>query len=74
MLDDIQGEAKEIAAVGNGWLTYTPPLHTCVTNGLEPFGWVSTQLRSFRTFDSSVIRTLLQAAGERHDNRSPGLA
>ena len=28
MLDDIQGEASEVARAGNGWLAYTPALHT----------------------------------------------
>jgi len=27
VLDDIEGEAKEIVANGNGWLTYTPMIH-----------------------------------------------
>lgn len=27
VIDDIEGEAKEIVANGNGWLTYTPMLH-----------------------------------------------
>mmetsp|Transcript_50789 Transcript_50789/g.157310 ORF Transcript_50789/g.157310 Transcript_50789/m.157310 type:complete len:487 (-) Transcript_50789:6-1466(-) len=33
VLDDLEGEAKEIASKGNGWLTYSPMLHTLREQG-----------------------------------------
>lgn len=33
VLDDIEGEAKEIVSTGNGWLTYTPLIHTVREGG-----------------------------------------
>merc|ERR1711939_891088 len=33
VLDDIEGEAKEIAAKGNGWLTYSPLIHLIREHG-----------------------------------------
>ncbi len=33
VLDDLEAEAKEIAAVGNGWLAYSPALHALRESG-----------------------------------------
>ncbi|CAE8727331.1 unnamed protein product, partial [Polarella glacialis] len=33
ILDDLQGEAKEVKEAGNGWLTYTPLLHRIRESG-----------------------------------------
>ncbi len=33
VLDDLESEAKEVAAVGNGWLAYSPALHALRESG-----------------------------------------
>lgn len=36
--DDLNGEAKELHAIGNGWFAYTPLLHR-IREGWFPWIW-----------------------------------
>ena len=51
VLDDIESEAKEIMAAGNGWLVYTPLLHKIREAGASP--GTQTQLTKAWVFCAS---------------------
>jgi len=72
ILDDIQGEAKEIHAAGNGWLTYTPMIHRIREGGtmLKLFDMLDE--RPFKPVEiAALLELLLQRRGDPPFPRDP---
>lgn len=64
VLDDIEGEAKEIASVGNGWLAYSPALHTLRESGTTCGLLDLLDERRLAPGEAAVLAGLLLDGGE----------
>jgi hypothetical protein len=64
VLDDLEGEAKEIATCGNGWFAYSPPLHTIRESGTTVGLLDLLDERRLRPGEAAVLAGLLLDGGE----------
>ena len=63
VLDDIQGEASEVARAGNGWLAYTPALHTLRESGTTIGLLDLLDERRLRPGEAATLASLLLDGG-----------
>lgn len=72
VLDDAEGEAREIARVGNGWFTYTPELHRIREGGTFVKLLDLLDERRLSAVEASVLaQLLLREEGEPPLPRDP---